>query len=81
MKSKILTILLLMLAVFAVPAFAQSDYTVHATAQRFERGLMIWRSDTAHIWVLTDAGSVFNFPASRYGRLTNRPIAGIPLQP
>lgn len=81
MKRKILSIFLLLMVFSAIPAFAQSDVTVHATAQRFQYGLMIWRSDTAHIWVLTDAGRVFNFPASRYGRLTNRPVAGDPRYP
>lgn len=80
MKRKVLFILLL-LTLFTVPAFAQSDLSVHATAQRFERGLMIWRADTAYIWVLTDAGRVYNFPASRYGRLSNRLIFGDPLHP
>ncbi len=72
---------LLLLALCVVPAFAQSDFVVHATAQRFERGLMIWRSDTSQIWVLTNTGRVLNFPPSRYTRLPDNPIRGNFLRP
>lgn len=76
MKRLILLSVLLLFALAAVPAFAQSDVTVYATAQRFERGLMIWRSDTSHIWVLANSGRVYNYPASSYSRLPDNPIRG-----
>jgi hypothetical protein len=68
--------LLLLAFTAVVPAFAQSDTTVYSTAQRFERGLMLWRSDTSYIWVLTNSGYVYNFPSSRYSRLPDNPIRG-----
>lgn len=70
--------LLLLMALAAIsPAAAQTDLTVHATAQRFEHGLMIWRSDTAYIWVLADNGRVLNYPASYYGPLRDNPITAL----
>jgi hypothetical protein len=62
----------------AAPAAAQSTATVYSTAQRFENGLMIWRSDTAFIWVLGNNGQVLNFPASRYSQLPDNPVFGDP---
>ncbi len=71
---RILGLIVGLLLTSALPALAQSDVTVYATAQRFERGLMIWRSDTAMIYVLADSGRAYSFPASVYGRLPDNPI-------
>lgn len=60
------------------PALADNTVTVYATAQRFENGLMIWRSDTGHIWALADDGRVWNFPAEFYSDLPDNPITGTP---
>jgi hypothetical protein len=80
-KRVILSAVLLLCAFFALPAAAQTDLTVNATAQRFERGLMIWRSDTAQIWVLADSGRAYTFAASTYGRLPDNPIVSSRLRP
>lgn len=64
------------------PSAAQSEplvtKTVYTTAQRFEHGLMIWRSDTAHIWALLDDGPVWNFPQSSYQNLPDNKYFGDP---
>jgi hypothetical protein len=69
---------LLLGAIPASPVSAQTTATVYATVQRLERGMMIWRSDTGHIWVLGGNGQVLNFPASRYSRLRDNPIPANP---
>jgi len=76
MKRILLASITLLLS--AMPALAQSTPTVYSTAQRFESGLMIWRSDTAFIWVLGNNGRVLNFPASSYSGLPDNPIFGSP---
>ncbi len=73
----------LILAVLAslaltAPAAAQQDQVVYATAQRFEHGLMIWRSDTGHIWAVADNGLAFSFPTTSYSHLPDNPIFGTP---
>ena len=80
MKSKIvfMTMISLLLIVIVYPTAAQSEITVYATAQRFESGLMIWRSDTSTIWVLTNAGHAFTFPSSSYSSFPDNPIFGNP---
>jgi hypothetical protein len=76
LKRVLFTIVFLLLV--AAPVAAQSDATIYATAQRFENGLMIWRSDTAFIWVLGNNGQVLNFPASSYTPLPDNPVFGDP---
>jgi hypothetical protein len=66
------------LVVATAPAAAQSQTTVYATAQRFENGLMIWRSDNGFIWVLGNNGQAYTFPASMYSNLPDNPIFGTP---
>ncbi len=55
------------------PASAQSDQVVYSTGQYFQNGVMLWRSDTGHIWVIAHNGQVFNFPASTYVNLPDNP--------
>jgi hypothetical protein len=69
---------LALLLVAAFPAAAQDEKIVYATAQRYENGLMIWRSDTGHIWALVNNGQAFNFPATTYASLPDNPIFGDP---
>lgn len=81
MKRAIVLVFVLISVLLAFPASAQSDITVYATAQRFEHGLMLWRSDTSYIWVLTDSGRVFKFPSSSYVSLPDNPFRGGALRP
>jgi hypothetical protein len=79
MSKKWLLLTLLVLLFTIVPLAAQSEgAVVYSTAQRFDNGLMIWRSDTAHIWVLGNNGQVLNFPVSSYSCLPDNPIFGTP---
>ena len=61
-----------LLANVALPAGAQS-YTVYVTAQRFEHGQMIWRSDSSAIWVLFDSGRAILYPPGAYQRWPDNP--------
>ena len=70
-----------LLVVAVVPASAQVPHTVYGTVQEFEHGLMIWRSDTAHIWALVDSGTAYSFPAASYSTLPDNPIFGDPPTP
>jgi hypothetical protein len=80
MKSRIvlLTLAALFLTCFLYPTAAQPDVIVYSTAQRFESGLMIWRSDTRFIWVLANNSQVFTYPASVYSDFPDNPIFGDP---
>ena len=78
MRLRLLFILSLINLLLAMPAAAQQDQVVYATAQRFENGLMIWRSDTGQIWALSNNGLAFNFPTEAYGHLPDNPIFGTP---
>lgn len=53
----------------AAPAFAQFSETVPVTVQTFERGQMLWRSDTGTIWALVRGGRLLTFP----GEVTETP--------
>ena len=72
--------LLVVIAALALawPAAAQSDQVVYSTGQYFQNGVMLWRSDTGHIWVIGHNGQVLNFPASSYSGLSdNPPLSGV----
>lgn len=73
-------ILLALGVVLARPqtAEAQTNVQVWATWQRFENGTMIWRSDTSTIWVLSNNGWAFTYPARSYSTLPDNPIRDIP---
>ncbi|MBL8163493.1 MAG: hypothetical protein JNJ61_16025, partial [Anaerolineae bacterium] len=73
-----LLLIALSLTCIALPASAQTETTVYSTAQRFDSGLMIWRSDTSLIWVLGNNGQAYTFPASTYANLPDNPIVGTP---
>lgn len=68
----------LWILLLALPAAAQSQTITYATAQRYEHGLMIWRSDTGMIWALANDGRAFSFPAAAYTNLPDNPIFGDP---
>ena len=74
----------LLLLAWVIPALAQtpapaaSDVTVNANVQRFENGVMIWRSDTSFVWVLADDSLAFGFPAASYATLPDNPVHGSP---
>jgi len=70
----------LLLAVFALTPLAllipqAHAQTVPAAFQTFERGYMIWLSDTDDIWVLYDNGTVNLFPFATYDPLPDNPVA------
>lgn len=80
---KLLRCSLLLLTVVAAltlawPAAAQTDQVVYSTGQYFQNGVMLWRSDTGHIWVIAHSGQVLSFPASSYSSLPdNPPLSGV----
>lgn len=57
---------------------ANEDFTVFATAQRFEYGMMLYRSDTGFIWVLFDSGQAWGYASSSYGALPDNPFFNVP---
>src|SRR5215470_13817599 len=66
----------LLCGIFSVSA--QSDGEVYATAQRFENGLLIWRSDSSDIWALAKGGLAYAFHLADYKLLPDNPISGVP---
>ncbi|HRF95157.1 MAG TPA: hypothetical protein PLZ51_08180, partial [Aggregatilineales bacterium] len=55
-------------------ASAQQAGLLPITYQKFERGYMVWRADTGHVWVLGNNGTLINYTASSYGRLPDNLI-------
>ncbi len=70
----------LLLGVAVGPVAAQ-DGTVYVTAQRFEHGQMIWRSDNGDIWVLFDDGRAMGFASSVYGDLPDPDLSWLTIPP
>jgi LysM repeat protein len=68
----IVGLLILMMATSI--ASAQQAGLLPITYQKFERGYMVWRADTGHVWVLGNTGILINYPASSYGRLPDNRI-------
>ena len=71
---------LLMLMMATSIASAQQAGLLPITYQKFERGYMVWRADTGHVWVLGNNGQLINYTASSYGRLPDNlitPPAGL----
>lgn len=64
-----------------IPTTIAQDLTTYVTAQRFEHGLMIWRSDNSTIYALGDNGQALTFPVNRYAALPDNPIPGGALRP
>ncbi|MBZ0293251.1 MAG: hypothetical protein K8L99_11860 [Anaerolineae bacterium] len=77
MRLKIFLSLFLLLIGMS-PAAAQAEYSIYATAQRFDGGQMIWRSDNGTIYVLANSGQALTFPALAYRDLPDNPIFGTP---
>ncbi len=78
MRTRLMLCWTLLLMMTVIPAAAQSDSVTYATAQPYEHGLMIWRSDTGMIWALVNDGRAFSFPAVTYTNLPDNPIFGSP---
>lgn len=57
---------------------AQVRQNIRVSTQRFEHGLMIWRSDTSLVWVLTDDGVVRTYPWDTYKHLPDNTYFGNP---
>ncbi len=71
-------LLLVMVLLVSVVAEAQAQ-TIYVTSQRFERGLMIYRSDNGTIYVLDNTNHATVFPVTQYHPLPDNPIfAGSP---
>lgn len=49
-----------------------------ATIQLFERGFMIWWSETGSVWVLYGSGQAELFDSVRYGALPDNPVGALP---
>lgn len=54
------------------------DMTIYITTQRFEKGLMVWRSDNSTIYVLGNNGQAVVFGSPPYTNLPDNPIFGTP---
>lgn len=59
------------------PATANGN-AVHATAQQFEHGMMIWQSNTGLIRVLFDNGYATAYPVGTYASLPDNPYHNVP---
>jgi hypothetical protein len=76
--------LALALSLIAAPAAlasqpaSVSDIAIFVTAQRFEHGTMIYRTDTGGIWVLYDDGYAASYPSWAYGGLPDNPFFSVP---
>jgi LysM repeat protein len=72
--------LLLLISIFtlltmtSIATAQQTTNNIRISFQVFERGYMIWRADTGHIWVFGYGGQLLNYPSSSYARLPNNPI-------
>ena len=79
MARMLVLILIGVLLVAVTPALAgpspsASNTNVYLTAQRFDRGIMIYRADTGYIWAVFDDGTTYGFPSISYGALPDNPI-------
>jgi hypothetical protein len=70
-------LLFCLIALLALPTFAQNAAMVAVASQRFENGEMIYRHDNGEIYVISNSsGQWWRFPSSQYGRLSeNRQTA------
>jgi hypothetical protein len=57
---------------------AQTTANVWVSIQKFERGMMLWRSDNSMIWVLSDKGQAKSFSATVYSHLRDNRIKTSP---
>ena len=79
MKRLLFIVLSSLLLLLALPSHAFSYQSVFVTSQWYDRGQMIWRSDTGTIFVLTHDGEVIRFPVQIYGELPPNPWRVAPL--
>jgi hypothetical protein len=86
MKRFWIILLVVMLSVLtqAVGAQSSDSANVWITVQKFERGMMWWRSDNSTILVLSHEGQVKTFPAASYSsyrdnRITSSPTGRVPI--
>src|SRR5687768_3100607 len=83
MKRLWVLLLIVILGVFSQAVSAQSS-DVWITVQKFERGMMWWRSDNSTILVLGGQSQVKTFPAGSYSsyldnRITSSPTGRVPI--
>lgn len=83
MKRWWIILLIVILGVVTQAVGAQSS-DVWITIQKFERGMMWWRSDNSTILVLSNQGQVKTFPAASYSsyrdnRITSSPTGRVPI--
>jgi hypothetical protein len=71
-------VLVALLAAVIPPASADGTFQVYVTSQRFEHGVMYWRSDTGFVWVLFDNGQAWGYPSTAYGALPDNPFISPP---
>ncbi|MCC6801633.1 MAG: LysM peptidoglycan-binding domain-containing protein [Anaerolineae bacterium] len=62
------------------PGGATGTFAIPVTTQQFEKGFMIWRTDTGDVWVYVGAtgGAATRYPSRSYGALPDNPVAGTP---
>jgi len=77
---RLLVFCFMLFSITTITAAQQTNLNIRISYQPFERGHMIWRADTGHIWVFGIGGQLLNFPSSSYGRLPDNPIQGAPGQ-
>jgi LysM repeat protein len=77
---RLLVLCFMMFLATSIASAQQSNLNIRISYQAFERGHMIWRADTGHIWVFGIGGQLLNFPSSSYARLPDNPIQGAPGQ-
>lgn len=56
------------------------SFVIPVTYQQFEKGFMIWRTDTSDVWVYvgSTSGRVTRYPARSYAGLPDNPVVGTP---
>lgn len=71
-------VLVMLVAIMLTAIFSVQAQDTYVTIQRFESGLMIWRSDNSTIYVLGSSGTALTYPSTSYANLPDNPIFGTP---
>src|SRR5688572_198314 len=71
-------VLLALVGIMLTAIFSVQAQDTYVTIQRFESGLMIWRSDNSTIYVLGNNGQALVYPSTSYSNLPDNPIFGTP---
>lgn len=68
----------LALPLHAVKPAAAAPVNIYAAFQRFEGGVMIWKSDVGDVWVLFNDSTFLNYAEAAYASLPDNPVTDNP---